>query len=125
MNTQINSLLTKAKKDRTILAIALFGSYARNETYNDIDICIFLKPATYTKKKLSEKKLEYTSENSKIDVSIFQQLPLYIKERVIQEGKFIYGKDVPELYDLCFEMMRELGHYKPFYEEYLAAVAHG
>ena len=125
MNPEIKNIVKQAKKDPTILAIALFGSYARKEKYNDIDICLFLKHSNHSQKKLSQKKLEYTSENPKIDVSIFQQLPLYIKERVIKEGKFLYGKDAPELYDLCFEMLRDLDDHKPFYEEYLTAVANG
>jgi len=125
MDKIINKIIMQAKKDKMVLAIAIFGSYARKEPHNDIDICIFLRKNNYSPKILSAKKLEYTQENEKYDVQIFQQLPLYIRERVIQEGKFVYGGQETELYELCFEMVRDLNHYKPLYTQYLEAVTNG
>jgi len=125
MDKVIKGIVEQAKKDTLVLAVALFGSYARKERHNDIDVCIFLKRGKYSAKQLSQKKLEYTSENEKYDIQIFQQLPLYIQERIMKEGKFIYGEGSMELYDICFEMLRNLEHYKPFYKEYLEVVANG
>lgn len=105
--------------------MALFGGYARKEKYNDIDGCIFLRKGSYSAKQLSQKKLEYTSENEAYDVQVFQQLSLYIQEWIMKGGKFICGEGEAELYDICFEMLRNLEHYKPFYKEYFGAVANG
>ena len=125
MDKIINQIVAKAKKDPAVLAIAFFGSYAWKEKYNDIDICIFLFPKEYSAKELSKKKMKFIPENEKYDVHIFQQLPLYIQERILQEGKIIYCKEENALYDLYFSTQRELEHFRPMYESYLKAVAHG
>lgn len=126
MDKTIRQIITRAKKDPVVVAIALFGSYARKERYKDIDICLFLKPGKYTPKQLSEKKLEYTPENEKYDVQIFQQLPVYIRVRVFKDAQFLYKADEAAIYDLYFALEREYEHFKPIYENYLAGVmAHG
>lgn len=37
-----DSIVAKAKKDKNILAVIAFGSFARGEKYRDIDVCIVL-----------------------------------------------------------------------------------
>lgn len=121
----IQQIIAKAKKDPSVLAVALFGSYARNEPYRDIDICIFLTKRKRTSLQLSKKLLQYTQENEKYDVQIFQHLPLHIKKKVCEDTKVLYCKDEDQLYDIYFQILDEFSHYKPFYESYLEAVAHG
>ncbi len=125
MDKVIQSLIKKAKKDPRILAVALFGSYARGEQYNDIDLCIFLVPKHYSSLELSRIKMEYVPENEKYDLHLFQELPLYIKQRVLNEAKFIYRKNEDLLYDLYFETSRQYLFFQPIYENYLKGVAHG
>ncbi len=125
MDKVIKGIIEKAKKDPLVLAIALFGSYARGEPYRDIDICIFLMPAKFTALELSEKKLEYTTANEKYDVQIFQQLPLYIRKRILKEGKILYCRNEDQLYDTYFGTLRDYVHFEPIYHGYLEAVAHG
>ena len=43
MKKELSKIIEKAKKDKDILAVSVFGSFARGEKYNDIDICLFLK----------------------------------------------------------------------------------
>ena len=124
MDKVIAQFIKKVKKDKDILAVAFFGSYARGEKYNDIDICIFLNPGNYSSLTLSKKKLEYSS-GEKLDVQVFQQLPVYIQERILKEGKIIYCGDEDALYDLYFSSIREIESFKPMYEDYLAGVVHG
>lgn len=122
-NKAIQEILEKAKKDKQVLAVGIFGSVARGEeNYRDIDICIFLQAASYTSYELSGKLLEYTHHNEKYDVQIFQQLPLYIRIPIINEGKIIFCKDEDALYDLYFATLRDYEHFKPIYEGYLEAV---
>jgi len=54
----------------------------------------------------------------------FQQLSLYIKTRVLREGKTIFCKDEGLLYDLSFSTIREFEYFKPRYLSYLEDVLH-
>lgn len=121
----VEKIIERTKSDSSVLAVALFGSSARGEPYNDIDICIFLNPAKYESSYLSKKYLNYTYENEKYDIEIFQHLPMYIRERILKDAKIIYCKDEDLLYELYYQTIRELGHYRPIYEEYLEEVING
>ncbi|MFH0700871.1 MAG: nucleotidyltransferase domain-containing protein [Candidatus Woesearchaeota archaeon] len=122
----LRQILNRAKKDPSVLAIALFGSYARQEkNYRDIDICLFLVPGKYSQLQLSKQKLKYTPEEEKYDVQIFQQLPLYIQKRILKEGKIIYCQDENKLYDLYYRSIQDYELFRPYYEDYLKAVENG
>ena len=118
-------LIEEVKKDKDVIAVYLFGSYARGESHRDIDICLVLKPVRkkYSKIFLSEKKLKYL-KNFEYDIQIFQQLPLYIRHRVLKEGKLLYSKG-DEIYDVAFLTIKEYEDFKPIYESYLEEVMNG
>lgn len=118
-------IIEKAKKDEKILAIILFGSYARSERHSDIDVCLVMKPDGYANLELSEKKLEFLIDVSdKFDIQVFQQLPIYIRIRILKEGKIIFCKNMDLLYDLAFQTVKEFEDFKPIYYGYLESVAH-
>jgi len=124
-NKQISKIIEKAKKDEEVLAVALFGSYLTKKDYNDIDVCLFLDKK-YSNLKLSNKKIDYAKEvNENIDVQIFQQLPMYIRMRILKEGKIIFVKDMPSLYDLAFLTIKEYNLYEKYYENYLSKMKNG
>jgi len=79
----LRRLSEKAKCDEDVLAVMLFGSYARREASSDIDVCIVLKPGKFDPLFLSKKKLDYLTAFPNLDIQIFQQLPSYIKIRVL------------------------------------------
>jgi len=121
MRSNIVSRRLKATitKDKDIVATILFGSYARSEPNRDIDLCLVLN------KKLpnllmSKKRLRYSSLfPNKFDVNIFQQLPLYIRKRILKEGKVILCKDEDLLYSIAFATLKEFDMYKKIYYNYL------
>jgi len=121
---QINNLIEKAGKDKQILAVFLFGSRARGEDTpgSDIDICLVLKQRKYSKKELSQKKLEYLSEFD-LDIQIYQQLPLYIKKRVLKDGKILMCKNEDEIYEIAFKTIEEYSDMEHFYKDYLKEAA--
>jgi hypothetical protein len=124
MESSLNRLLQKAKADTDVLAVILFGSAARNESdsLSDVDVCILLNK-NYDPLVMSHKRLEYLSV-SDFDVSIFQQLPLYIKHRVAKEGKVLFCRDEERLYELVFKTIKEFEDFKPIYHEYLKSIVH-
>ena len=126
METQkINSIIEKAKKDKDVLAVALFGSLARQEQYRDIDICLFLNKKK-SNLKMTEKRLKYLSKaDKKLDIQIFQQLPLYIRIRILKEGKILLSKNEDFLYELAFQTIKEFESYEKLYKMYLNEIKNG
>ena len=58
MADELNAIVGRAKKDKDILAVIVFGSYARKEAYRDIDVCLVLFPAD-SKKQYEHDKIVY------------------------------------------------------------------
>lgn len=114
----IKNLEEKLKKDPNILAIVVYGSYARNESYNDIDVCIFLFP---NKRNLSNKlKMSYLNKFPDIfDIHFFSELPLYIQIRVINDGIIISNRDYNVLFDIFTETIKDFNLFEPHLKTYL------
>jgi predicted nucleotidyltransferase len=110
---------------KDILAVIFFGSAARgeNSSASDLDLCVVLLPNSYSALELSRIKLKYASQFT-VHLSIFQQLPLYIRKRVLQEGEILFCRDDDALYEVAFVTIREYSHFEPAYREYLKEVAH-
>lgn len=123
MLKKIDKILKIARQDDEILAVFLFGSVARHEEHktSDIDICLILKPGKYSSLGLSEKRFEYLKVFD-LDVQIFQQLPLYIKMRVIKDGKKLFCANEDELYQSVFNTITEFEDYRDIYRDYLMEV---
>lgn len=124
MLKELKKISEKAGSDEDVLAVMLFGSYARNEKFSDIDVCVVLKQGKFDRLFLSKKRLEYLTAFPNIDIQIFQQLPLYIKMRVLKEGKTIFCRNEGLLYDLSFSTIRRFEYFKPRYLSYLEGVLH-
>ncbi|MCD6540704.1 nucleotidyltransferase domain-containing protein [Candidatus Bipolaricaulota bacterium] len=122
----LTALLARAEQDPEVLAVIRFGSRARGEDIpdSDIDICLVLEPRSYSDLELSKKKLDYLAEFD-LDIHIYQQLPLYIRHRVLKEGKVLFCRDEDVLYDLAFRTIREYEDFKHIYREYLEEIARG
>jgi hypothetical protein len=121
----LEKLLNKARQDSDILAVILFGSQAREEAtrVSDVDVCLVLVNRRYDPLDLSHKKLEYLKIGG-LDVHVFQQLPLYIRCRVIKEGKVLFVRDEDGLYELAFHNAQAFEDFKHRYYDYLEQVAH-
>lgn len=124
MRKELSKIVERVMKDRDILAVMLFGSYARGEKFSDIDICIVMQPKNFNALSLSKKRLEYSTDFPDYDVRIFQQLPLYIRMRVLKEGKILLCRDEDAMYDLAIRAIREFEYFKPIYFAYLEGVLH-
>ena len=75
---------------------------------------------------MSKKRLEYLKEVSdKIDIQVFQQLPVYIRIRVIRECKILLEKNSDLIYEIAFSTIREFDSFKKLYEMYLNKIENG
>jgi len=120
----LEKLLIKARHDEEVLAVFLFGSYARKEQVrsSDIDVCLALisKPVELTAS--SRKRLDYLKDIP-LDVKIFQQLPLYMRRRVLKEGRLLFVRDETLLYQLAIRTAQAFEDFKHIYSTYLEEVA--
>lgn len=124
MEKGIEKIIEKAKNDSRVLAVALFGSSLKGEG-RDVDICIFLEKKL-TNLEMSRVRLEFLKDlNDKFDLNVFQQLPLYIRKRILKEGKILFVKDEDNLYEIAFSTIREFEFYKKVYQMCLDRVKYG
>ncbi len=124
LKTTLNKLIKTTRKDNEVLAVFLFGSTIRGDSHkqSDIDICLVLKDRRYTPLELSRKKMRYLKLFD-MDIEIFQQLPIYIRMRVIKEGKKLFHANEDKLYKIVFNAITEFEDYRHIYREYLQEVA--
>jgi hypothetical protein len=92
--------------EKNSFAVLLYGSAAKNESHekSDIDVCVI---AGEKKKLLFKETNILMSKHSELDIKLFEELPLYIKKDVIQEGILLYCKNKQELEEL-FRLYRKL-----------------
>jgi predicted nucleotidyltransferase len=125
-SAELNRLLARVKEDKEVLALIIFGSAARDEQapFSDVDICVVMtsQPKPFELISLSHKRLEYMKGDS-LDVRIFQQLPLYIRVRVLREGRILFVRDENQLYELAFRTAQAFEDFKHIYNGYLKEVA--
>ncbi len=116
----MDSILAKVREDDEVVAVLLFGSRARGDAGvgSDVDLCLVLRPGGYTSAYLFSKKLSYLVEGT-ADIHIFSQLPLYIRRRVLKEGRVLFCRDEDLLYDIAYRTAQEFEDFRHMYREYL------
>ena len=93
----IEEVIQKAKDDFRVVGIVLYGSALVRPDYHDIDLCIF--PVNNC--NVSELYTEYFDFSKEpIDIRIFNDLPFYIQNRVIKEGKIILQNDYDKMFNI-------------------------
>jgi hypothetical protein len=115
-----------AKDDRDVLAVILFGSEARGEARaeSDVDVCLVLEDRRLDTLGQSQKRSAYLASYD-LDIQIFQQIPLYLRVRVLREGKVLFCRDEDKLYAMAFQTAQHFEDFRHIHEEYLEAVANG
>lgn len=122
----LDSLLRAAEADPRILAVVLYGSRARGEAgeHSDTDVCLVLPMNADPETIGMQVQFDYLRFHE-LDVRTFQRLPLYIRPRILKEGKVLHVKDEDELYETAFRTIRAFEDFRPFYLAYLEEVASG
>jgi predicted nucleotidyltransferase len=128
MKNELEKIIEKAKKDEDVVAVILFGSYVREsfKPSSDIDVCLMLKPKKFNDLIMSRKKIAYSSlVPSKYDIQIFQQLPSFIRVRILKEGKFLLNKNYKETFGIALDTIKEFNLFKKHYLYCIRSVAYG
>jgi hypothetical protein len=127
MNPLVTRLVGKVKEDEAVLAVLLFGSQARGEgtPRSDIDLCLVLPPGTATKADQTAVRMSYLEDaTGRLRIHVFQQLPLYVRRRVLNEGVVLLCKDWDVLYGIAHRTAQAFEDFRPIYKSYLDRVAH-
>lgn len=123
---QLDRLVERAARDPRVLAVLLYGSVARGEASadSDVDVCLVLEPEQPPPPQMTAIRLEYM-EDVDLDVQVFAQLPLYIRQRVLKDGRILFVRDEDRLYEVAFRTVRAFEDFRPYYRAYLDEVARG
>ncbi len=102
---EIVPVVEELREQDAVLGIILFGSVARGceRPYSDIDLCVVTKKGTSDDQRME--LLSYGSET--IDISIFSDLPIQIRFRVIREGRVLFVRDPLALHRITASTVRE------------------
>ena len=119
-------VLDRARRDPAVLAVILFGSYARGEASatSDVDLCLVLGSDSISGLEMSRVRLAYLAEAAG-DIVVFQQLPLHVKSRVLKEGRVLFARDEDALYGVAIRAARAFEGFRHRYRAYLDEVARG
>ena len=119
-------LLEKVKGDEAVLAVLLFGSHSRGEEapMSDVDLCLVLPPFSESRADQVSVRMGYLEESSgRLRIHVFQQLPLYVRRRVLKEGQVLVCKDWDALYRIACRTAQAFEDFRPIYRSYLDRVA--
>lgn len=123
---RLDELVSAVRDDPELLAVLLYGSAARGEATpaSDLDVALVLEPGLEPDGSTdpSRKRIRYGGRFG-MDVTIFRQLPLYVRCRALREGRVLYVRDEDRLYELAIRTAREFEHFRPLYRSYLEQVA--
>lgn len=112
MNKELQKIIEEVKNHPKVVAIYLFGSYARGEEkpLSDIDIAVILKDPD--KKDEADIGSLYSE---KIDLVLFHRLPLHIQYEVFKYGKELFVRDEDYLLELKLAVLRKYLEYSRVY----------
>ena len=87
----VRTILDELEKNTRVVAVYLFGSrvHGRARPYSDIDLCIVVSPGIAA----AEKEDILCHSSPVFDISIFSDLSLPIRRRVVGEGVLLFCRD--------------------------------
>jgi predicted nucleotidyltransferase len=112
--TTCDRIVAIAKEDKNVLAVMIFGSYARKEpNYRDVDIAIVMEDGKAAEKN-SGRLLPYAKDTAGLfELSIFNTLPLNVQIRALNEAVLLYVSDKGRFYDLTASVARAWNDFRP------------
>jgi Predicted nucleotidyltransferases len=109
---EISSRLAKVQGIHNVQFILLYGSTAegRSTDESDIDLAVYYEGTPEEAAFFRYHALK-ALDDPRYDLWIFQQLPLYIRIRALR-GKILYCKDIPFLYTVAYDTIRDYDAFK-------------
>lgn len=114
---EARKIVKEISKSRQVKAIYLFGSYAKGKQtpLSDIDICVITAYALED----AEKDNILGNASDTMDISLYEDLPLAVRQRVLNEGKPLFLRDKRFVEDLQWRAFKEYLDFKPIISSYV------
>src|SRR3989344_6070926 len=105
-------------KHKKVKFVTLFGSVKTggNTPLSDTDIAVYYDGNK--KERFMFRRLVSGSLPDKIDVQIFQDLPVVLKKEVIR-GKILYQNNFKLLFQESIKVIKEFNRFEKYYNRYL------
>jgi predicted nucleotidyltransferase len=116
----VQRVLAEVQQHPKVVAIFLFGSWARGDQMpiSDVDIAVLLDSPD----KRDEADIG-SMYSPTIDLVLFHRLPVRIQFQVLKEGQPLFVRDEEKLIETTFQVMRQYHEmewmYRRYYEEIL------
>ncbi|MDY6985261.1 MAG: nucleotidyltransferase domain-containing protein [Candidatus Thermoplasmatota archaeon] len=110
---ELNALIEKIKEFPEVLAIIIFGSYAKEtaKEISDIDIAVVVRdPDKHIEGEIG------SMYSPKFDVVLFHHLPLHIQFEVLKQGKAVFCRDEKNLLEIKRRVLGEYMEMSDMYE---------
>ena len=105
INDAIQRIIEYGKEDKSVIAIMLFGSYARKEPgFNDVDIGFLVKNAEEFDILKYINLLEGESANL-LQITVINGFPEWTQVHIIDEGTLLQVNDGNELYEYTSKLI--------------------
>lgn len=119
IQAQIKKIIIKLKKNPKVMAIIIFGSYAKRKTkpLSDIDIAVIAKnPDRNTEAEIA------SASSNLFDVVNFHKVPAYIKFDILKTGKPAFIRNQKFFTQTKIETLRTYLDTKPLYDKMQEAI---
>ena len=120
LSETVQRVIAEVQQHPKVVAVFLFGSWARGEQMpiSDVDIAVLLDNPD----KRDEADIG-SMYSPTIDPVLFHRLPVRIQFQVLKEGQPLFVRDEEKLIETTFQVMRQYHEmewmYRRYYEEIL------
>lgn len=111
----IKKIVKEIANIKNVKAVYLFGSFAsgKQRPLSDIDLCVIGDLTERDKVEIAG----FSSDN--LDISFFNELPIYIRFRVFKDGKPLIIKDKEFVNKIKFRTLNVYLDFKPLINKYI------
>ena len=122
IDESLSKIIEAVKIDDSIVAVILFGSFARkNNDFRDVDVGI-IAGKEYDSIKLYEHYSALIGDNDMIDLSVINDLPIDVQSSALDDAQVLYSKNDDALYDYTIDIIKKSGDVKSTVKQVLATV---
>lgn len=106
----IEVVTDKAGKDKNVIAVLLFGSYARKDSaFEDVDVALVVKDSDKTDILAYSRAIEDMGIAHKISIDFVElnRMPIATQSDILDEALVLYVRNKDELFNYCMRIMEE------------------
>lgn len=118
MRAALDELLATASEDEHVVAVLRFGrSLDDPHRARDVDVAVVVDRGAEVAldDELTYHRFSSGEPNAGLDVSVFRQLPVHVRQRVLAEAEPVCVDDIDDLYAIAIAAVNEYERLRPFH----------